>query len=54
MGTDARLETLKMKHEKLDHEIEAEENRPSPDQASVHAMKKQKLRLKDELHRISG
>lgn len=52
MGQDARLETLREKHEELDHQIEKEENRPLPDYAEVHTLKKQKLRLKDELTRM--
>jgi hypothetical protein len=54
MGQDARLESLRMKHEKLEHEIEKEENRPFPDQSMVHTLKKHKLKIKDELHRMPG
>jgi uncharacterized protein len=52
MGQDARLETLKVKHEELDHKIEEEENRPLPDNTMVHDLKKHKLRIKDELERM--
>lgn len=53
MGQDARLESLRHRHEVLEHRIEEEENRPLPDQNMVHTLKKQKLKLKDELYRIS-
>lgn len=54
MGQEARLETLREKHEELDHQIEQEENRPLPDYAEVHTLKRQKLKLKDELTRIQS
>jgi len=44
MGQDARLESLRTKHENLEHQIEEEENRPFPDQSM--------LRIKDELNRM--
>lgn len=53
MGQDARLETLREKHEQLDHKIEKEENRPLPDYAEVHTLKRRKLKLKDELTRMT-
>lgn len=53
MGQDARVETLRLKHEDLDHQIEKEENRPLPDYAIVHTLKRQKLKLKDELTRMT-
>ena len=51
MGQDARLDTLREKHAELEHRIEEEENRPLPDNTVVHSLKKQKLRIKDELER---
>lgn len=53
MGQVARLETLRTKHEDLEHQIEKEENRPLPDHSMVHTLKRQKLKLKDELTRMS-
>lgn len=52
MGQDARLESLRTKHENLEHKIEEEENRPHPDQSMIHTLKKHKLRIKDELQRM--
>ncbi|MBW7981944.1 YdcH family protein [Enterobacillus tribolii] len=50
---DARFATLFHEHNQLDHEIRRAENQPSHafnDQ--IAALKKEKLRLKDELYKI--
>lgn len=44
-----RVETLKAKHADLDHKIVEEENRPSPDQMLITELKREKLRIKDEI-----
>ena len=44
-----RIEALKSKHEELDILISAENARPIPDNTALHAMKKQKLRIKEEM-----
>ncbi|TDQ84504.1 hypothetical protein A8950_1061 [Dongia mobilis] len=49
MATNAHAESLKAKHADLDAKIAAEERRPHPDDAAIHELKKQKLRIKDEL-----
>jgi len=54
MSLDDRLDSLKSKHETLDHEIEKEEKRPHPDELHLHELKKQKLHLKDEILGISS
>ena len=38
---------LQTKHAELDSKIETENNRPHPDDALIHSLKKQKLHLKD-------
>lgn len=40
---------LRGKHEALDQKISEEEARPFPDTIKLHDLKKQKLRLKEEL-----
>lgn len=40
---------LREKHEALDNQIGDEEARPFPDTIKLHNLKKQKLRLKEEL-----
>ncbi len=49
MATSAHMESLKSKHADLDAKIADEERRPHPDEATIHALKKMKLRIKDEL-----
>ena len=43
------VSALRDKHEALEREINEEETRPFPDTIRVHSLKKQKLRLKEEL-----
>ena len=44
-----RISSLKHKHQALETAIEREEARPHPDDVELHALKKQKLMIKDEL-----
>ncbi|ANP45697.1 YdcH family protein [Candidatus Viadribacter manganicus] len=44
---DARIETLKQRHAKLDREIVQEQARPVFDPAHVGALKRRKLALRD-------
>ena len=48
-----RIEALKTKHNELEHKIEAEEIRPLPDDALIHDLKRQKLKVKDEISTLS-
>lgn len=43
------LVALKHKHTALDDQIAAEEARPAPDPTALHALKKQKLAIKDSI-----
>ncbi len=43
------VEALREKHEALDRKIAKEESRPVPDTMTVQSLKKEKLRLKEEL-----
>jgi uncharacterized protein len=45
----SHLEALKIKHQDLETRIADEERRPHPDDVTLHELKKQKLRVKDEL-----
>ena len=45
----AHVEELASKHANLDALIDEEEHRPAPDMIRLHELKKEKLRLKDEL-----
>ena len=44
-----RIESLKSEHRELESKIEQESRRPAPDHTLVKTLKRQKLRIKDEL-----
>ena len=46
---NAHRTALEARHAGIDRQINAEAQRPLPDQAVLHELKKQKLRLKEEL-----
>lgn len=45
----AHFTSLKSRHAQLEAQIHVEERRPAPDTALLARLKKEKLRLKDEL-----
>lgn len=45
----AHFSALEAKHAGLDRQIAAESQRPLPDTARIAALKKQKLRVKEEM-----
>ena len=49
MMENAHEAALAAKHADLDAKINAEMQRPSPDQFKIVALKKQKLRIKEQL-----
>lgn len=53
MALDAHLVELTDKHHALDEKIETELARPFADTLKIAELKKQKLRLKDEIVRLS-
>jgi len=54
MTFEARLERLAKKHEALENDIEAERLRPSFDDLRIAVLKRRKLRVKDEMHRLQS
>lgn len=52
MHIESHLATLSDKHQKLDKIILNEEHRPSPDSVVLHDLKREKLKLKDEIERF--
>ena len=54
MDMSARSSSLMERHAQLDREISAEMQRPMPDSTRIAGLKRQKLRLKDELYQKSG
>ena len=53
MGLDDKFDSLKDEHQALENAIEKEESRPHPDDIEIASLKKQKLRIKDQIAGIS-
>ncbi|MDX1574758.1 MAG: YdcH family protein [Kiloniellales bacterium] len=49
MSAQEHIEALRSKHLHLKHEIEEENQRPHPDDLRISELKRQKLRIKDEI-----
>ena len=49
---NAHLSALASRHAGLDARINEENQRPQPDMATISRLKKEKLRLKEEMSRI--
>jgi hypothetical protein len=54
MKVDERIAALKSKHAELEAALEEENQRPLPDSTVVADIKRQKLRIKDEIYRLSN
>ncbi len=49
MSLNDRIETLRTRHRTLEEQIDLEVARPSPNMDAVNDLKRQKLRIKDEI-----
>ena len=54
MAAQVQIQGISEKHEKLQELIDAEMAQPGWDEIRVAALKKEKLRLKDELERLQS
>lgn len=54
MGLDDKIVSLKDEHQALENALEREESRPHPDDFEIAILKKQKLRIKDQMAAISS
>ncbi len=54
MSLDEKIEALKLKHHELEAALDEEKNRPQPDEIEISIIKKQKLRIKDQLASLSA
>ena len=54
MASAPRIETLRVKHARLEAEIDREVHRPQPDEAHVAELKREKLRIKDQMARMAA
>ncbi len=53
MAMMLRVDDLKAKHAALEHKLELEKKRPVPDEIAITELKRQKLRLKDQIADIT-
>ena len=53
MTISSHLTELKRKHDALSQKVEAEERSPGSNTLSIAELKKQKLRLKEEIARLT-
>lgn len=54
MSDQSSVDALKSQHAELEAKIVDEHNRPLPDDAVIQDLKRQKLRIKDELAQLGG
>jgi hypothetical protein len=52
MAVEARIRELGVRHQILEREIETEHRRPSSDTLRLRELKRQKLRLKEEMEAL--
>lgn len=53
MSVTEHVEALRAKHAELEHLIDEEEHRPHPDDLMITELKRQKLRIKDQIATLS-
>ncbi|ACI53232.1 protein of unknown function DUF465 [Gluconacetobacter diazotrophicus PA1 5] len=53
MSYEARIHSLRLRHARLDDRIFDEDHRPAPDPAVLQRLKVEKLRIKEEIERLS-
>ena len=49
MSLSDRIETLRSRHRGIEEQIDEEVSRPLPNMDVIHDLKRQKLRIKDEI-----
>jgi len=53
MSVDARLNELRQKHESLSKQVDEAQRHPGIDDLEITSLKKQKLRIKEEISRLT-
>jgi hypothetical protein len=53
MASQEQLESLKAKHARLEQSIDEEAHRPLPDTVQIHTLKREKLKIKDTISRLT-
>lgn len=54
MAVSAHIDELAQQHRAIERKIEEELNHPSSDELTIAALKKEKLRLKDEIAKLKA
>lgn len=54
MSIQGRIEELSHRHRKLDEEISVEQRRPATDTLTLNRMKREKLKIKEELQQLKA
>lgn len=54
MAIEARIRELGVRHQSLDRAIQDETSRPASDELRLRQLKRQKLRLKEEMETLRG
>jgi hypothetical protein len=54
MDTNAEFAKLQSQHQDLESAIDSERDRPAPDSGVIATLKKQKLKIKDEMARLGA
>ncbi|WP_317056817.1 MULTISPECIES: YdcH family protein [Roseovarius] len=54
MSLNSHVDELKRKHQNLSEQVEAAQRAPGSNDFEIADMKKQKLRLKEEIERLSS
>ena len=54
MSLSSHLQELRKKHESLSEEVELAQRSPATDDLHITELKKQKLKIKEEIHRLTG
>lgn len=54
MSITSHLQELRRKHEHLSHMVESEQRSPGSDALKIAEMKKQKMKLKEEIARLQS
>ena len=54
MAIEARIRELGVRHQSIDRAIQYEASRPAADDLRLRQLKRQKLRLKEELESLRG
>lgn len=52
MSLEDHIQALRTKHQTLDTELQTETRRPYPDTTTITRLKREKLRVKDEITRL--